>query len=289
MPFTSVDLDQAIANSGGGPQPPEGLARVLLKLQGLDATGRYAGLLASIRNANNEANLRAAIFEATFAHQFEAAGLAMAHEVPQLPAMGTIDFRRTNPAGEAIYFELHLRQQDQATADAIGAQLRSTGAYQVHQGNAEQQAEIQRLQSCIISKVQNANGNPRKFAPPVQGCLNLVVVSISDLFLNAPDSFDCMLASYGDPAVPLAFRNGIFGLFQDLPAGAPMQIQALEQRFSHCRHTLHGIVFAFRVEGDGVLDFELEQVTVWNRHLMVLGQEQAALAEISQALPGRAA
>lgn len=243
-------------------------------------------MLNDLRQANNKANFLARVFEATVAHQFEASGLPLEYEVQQLPDQRTsVDFLRSTPAGESAYLELHLLQQDLATGNDISAQLNSTGWYKVFKGNQDEQREILRLQGCILSKVQRPDGTPIKFFQVQAGVFNLVVVCISDVLLGTVDPFDCLLTLYGDPEVPEHCRNGIFGLFQETKAEYPQAIHDLAARFAHVKATLHGVVFAFKEPRGGVLNYNIHQVTVWNRSLVTEQDIGEVAAEIHAALP----
>jgi hypothetical protein len=286
MAFTELELTTAIANSGGAQQPACDVSALLAKLQVLDATGRYAGLLNGLRHSNNKANFLSRVFEATAACQFEAQGLPLAYEVQQVADQRTsIDFLRTTQNGDLVYLELHLLQQDLTTSNDIAAQLNATGSYQVLQVNEEHQREIVRLQSCILSKIQRGDGTPIKFLQVQPGVFNLVVVCASNILLGTADPFDYLLALYGDPEVPEHCRNGIFGLFQESKAEYPQAVQDLATRFAHAKATLHGVVFATKEPRGGVLDYSIHQVTVWNRSLVTDLQVAQVAAEIQSALP----
>jgi hypothetical protein len=286
MPLVEADLLQAIASSGGAAQPAADVTALFAKLQILETTGRYAGLLDDLRQANDKGNFLARVFEAVVAFQFETAGLPLAYEVQPLPDQRTsVDFLRTTQPGKSVYLELHLLQQDGATGDDISAQLDATGWYKVFKGNEDEQREIVRLQSCILSKVQRRDGTPIKFFQVHADVFNLVVVCISDILLGTVDAFDCLLTLYGDPEVPEHCRNGIFGLFQQDKPEYPQAIHDLAARFAHARSTLHGVVFAFKEPRTGVLDYAVRQVTVWNRSLVDEKGAAEIAAEISTALP----
>jgi hypothetical protein len=63
--------------------------------------------------------------------------------------------------------------------------------------------------------VQDRHGNPIKFFSTDPDVLNVVVVDATKSILGIIDIYDCLLATYGDPAVDEVYRRGIFGLFQE--------------------------------------------------------------------------
>jgi len=74
MPLTRESLIAAIAASGGVAQPDDQVDGLLAKLQLLEATGRFGGLLCGILKANDKSNFLALLLETTFAYQFERIG-----------------------------------------------------------------------------------------------------------------------------------------------------------------------------------------------------------------------
>jgi len=268
MSFDRATLEAAIAASGGAEQPADQVDGLLAKLKTLEATGRYASLLKGIAKANDKSNFLALLLEATFAHQFEASGIALDYEVNQDAGDGSsIDFGMKLDDGRVAYFELRLLQQDQATAVAIAEQLTQSGLYAVEKDGADEQKEVLKVQSTVLSKVENKDGKPIKFLKADAGVINVVVVCISDILLGTVDLYDCLLATYGDPEVPKECRRDVFGLFQDVKPEYPTEIQKAATRFAHLKATVHAVLFLFRPAGSGVLDYSLRQVLVWNRAL----------------------
>lgn len=277
MPIDRPTLEQAICASGGK-QPDEQIEGLLAKLQELEAAGRYGGLLKHLIQANDRSNFLSCVLEATFAHQFERAGLSLEHEVTQAQdsAQGsTVDFALKLPENRTAYFELHLIQQDKATAESIAKQLSMNGAYAIWKDEDNERKEVLRVQGTILGKVQDSDGNPVKFFQVDEKTFNIVVVCISDILLGTADHYDCLLATYGDPEVPEACRLGMLGMFQSLTPEDPDQLHAIAARFNHFRATIHAVLFLFRPPGSGVLDYALQQMIVWNRALVT--QADAAL------------
>lgn len=268
MSFDRATLVAAIAASGGAAQPDDQVNGLLAKLRALEATGRYASLLKGVAKANDKSNFLSLLLEATFAYQFESCGINLDYEVKQDATNGSsIDFGMKLNDGRVAYFELRLLQQDQATAKDIAQQLTKAGLYAIKKDGADEQREVLKVQSTVLSKVEDKHGKPVKFLKADPSVVNVVVVCISDILLGTADLHDCILATYGDPEVPEECRRDIFGLFQDVKPAYPAEIQAAATRFAHLKATVHAILFLFRPRGSGVLDYTLQQVLVWNRAL----------------------
>lgn len=269
MTFDHTALEAIIAASGGAVQPTDQVEGLLAKLQALEATGRYGALIKGISKSNDKSNFLALLLEVTFAYQFEIQSIPLDYEVKQDSNNGSsIDFAMKSDDGRVAYFELRLLQQDQATAQAIAEQLVKTGAYAAAMNGDDEQKEVLRVQSTILSKVENKDGKPIKFLKTDAGTLKIIVVCISDIMLGTADLYDCLLATYGDPDVPAEYRRGIFGLFQDVHVEYPKHGQDAAIRFAHLKSTVHAVLFLFRPTGSGALDYSLRQVLVWNRAIM---------------------
>ncbi|MFC6519235.1 hypothetical protein ACFQAT_05025 [Undibacterium arcticum] len=252
------------------------------------ATGRYGALFKTLANANNKSNFLAFLLEVTFAHQFETAGMPLAYEVKQVSEQtSSVDFKLAAQTGDAVFFELQLQQQDQPTANHIAEQLAQGLVYAAMKDGDGQTDEIFRLQSTILRKVQKPDGSPVKFLQNGAGIVNIVVVCISDILLETPDAFDCTLTMYGDLEVPEHCRRGVFGLFQDTKAGDTEEFQVRAAKYAHIKGTLHGVLFIFRPNGSGVLDYHLQQVMVWNRNLVSQAQAAPLMKQIAAALPAK--
>jgi hypothetical protein len=79
----------------------------------------------------------------------------------------------------------------------------------------------------------------------------------------------------------------VVGLFQTSNAGDRPKKQARVASFAHIRATIHGVLFLFRAAGAGVLDYQLEQVMVWNQDLVAEQQAKALMTDIAAMLPSR--
>jgi len=286
MPFDRATLEAAVAASGGAAQPDNQVDGLLAKLKTLEATGRYASLLKGIAKANDEGNFLALLLEASFAYQFESRGINLEYEVKQDPTDGSsIDFGLKLDDGRVAYFELRLLQQDQATAQAIADQLTQSGLYAVEKDGVDEQKEILKVQSTVLSKVEDKYGKPVKFLKADASVINIVVVCVSDVLLGTADLHDCILATYGDAEVPAECQRGVFGLFQNMKPEYPKEIQAAAARFAHLKSTLHAVLFLFRPAGSGVLDYPLQQVLVWNRALTTAHSARPVGERVWAAIP----
>lgn len=286
MPLDRATLEAAIGASGGAAQPPDQVDGLFAKLQALEATGRYGLLLKAIAKANDKSNFLALLFEATFAHHFEAQGIALDYEVKQDKANGSsIDFGMKLDDGRVAYFELRLLQQDKSVTESIAKQLSDTGAYVAAMNGNDEQRAVLKVQTTVLSKVEDKNGKPVKFLKTDEATLNIVVVCISDILLGTADLYDCLLATYGDPEVPQECRREVFGLFQEVRPEYPKHIQNAAVRFAHLKATVHAVLFLFRPTGSGVLDYPLRQVLVWNRSLTTEGVARPVTERIYAAIP----
>lgn len=288
MPIDRPTLEAVIKASGGVQQPDDQVAKLLAKLNLLEARGRYGGLLRSIRASNNKWNFLASLLEVTFAHQFETAGVGLDYEVRQEPdSPGTIDFRMPASTGDVVFLELRLVQQDENTTSNIAQQLEAKQEYAVAMDGEGERDAVVRLQRTILQKVQRKDGTSIKFVHAGAGVINIVVVGVSDLLLGTVDAWDCVLAACGDAAVPVECRRGVVGLFQSPNAADPPETQARVASFAHIRATIHGVLFLFRAAGAGVLDYRLEQVMVWNQNLVTDDRAKALMKDVSAVLPAR--
>ena len=288
MPIDRSILEAAIQASGGARQPDNQVDGLLAKLLSLEVTGRYGALFKTLIKTNNKSNFLAVLLEATFASQFENADMPLEYEVKQASDdPSSIDFKLAGKTGDTVFFELQLQQQDQPTADNIAKQLAAGPVYEVVKSGGKEVDEIFRLQSTILRKVQKPDGTPIKFLQSGTGIVNIVVVCISDILLGTADAFDCLLTMYGDSGVPEQCRCGVFGLFQEPKAGDTNEFQTRAAKYAHVMSTVHGVLFLFRPDGSGVLDYHLHQVMVWNRHLVSKAQAALLMEHITAALPSK--
>ena len=255
----------AITRSGGGQNPINEIDTFLPRIELLQQAGRYSLLLSQLFAANDKSNFLALILEVNFAYQFESRGLALTYEVKQAPEhKSSIDFLRVLPSGDHVYLEVRLLQEGQS----------------VH---GDQDAII-RIQSAILSKVQNANGAPTKFLSTAANAVNIVVIDASSSISGMLDFPDCVLATNGDPHVEEVFRRGLFGIFQEDRPAYPEHIHTLAAKYERVRQTLHGVLFLFRPDTE-LLAYQIEQYLIWNPTLVERQRAGYIYEDVSTALP----
>jgi len=248
---------------------PDEVAGIVKKLEYLDRLGRYTLLLKNLTKCNDINNFKSIIVEATFAYSFEAVNMPLFYEESQTENQeSSIDFLLNTQDGKNIYFEIRVNQQQKQTQKEIAQQLSQNNMYSVSWNGMEEQKDIIRLQSNILSKVQGKDGVPTKFFTATSGVFNIVAVDITELLLGVVDKNDCILAAYGDPYVEERYRRNIFGLFQKPKQNYPDFILDVYKKFFHFRKTIHGILFLVRHSLSGPLDFELRYLLIQNIDLV---------------------
>jgi hypothetical protein len=288
MPMDKQALVDAIRNSGGKRWALAEVDDLWPRIELLQNTGRFGSLISQLAAANDKSNFLALVLEANFAYQFESQGLQLAYEVKQEPGKpSTVDFLRQTPAGKRAYLELRLLQQRKSIKDMIDEQLQKYGIYKVLLGGDDEKREVERLQNTILAKVQDAKGAPIKFFSTDPDVLNIVVVDVSETILGTIDLYDCLLATYGDPAVDEVYRRNVFGLFQEDKPEYPLRIHNLATKYAHLRSRIHGVLFLFRQPDSGVIAYSLQQYMVWNRALVDEPTAQQVYPYLSAAIPLR--
>lgn len=278
-------LAQAMKSSGydvEGSAPR--LVPVISKLELLADRGNFGRLLGDLLACNNRSNLHASLFEAVFAWHFEVRGKHLLYEeIQQTSGTTTIDFLYTPSEQMRIYFELRLLQQQEAITTLFEEQLRETEYFGTLLDGSDEQREVVRLQRVILEKVQDRNGNPVKFFSAEPPNYNVLVIDVTQPFLGMVDKYDCILACYGDEAVPPLCRRDIFGLFQIPASDASSRFLDISNRCERLRKTIHGILFMRRLRGSNPIDFELQCYFIPNRHLITDKPYQCILAEFASA------
>lgn len=256
------------------------------KLACLQATGRYSRLLSDLFAANDKANIQSLILESTFAYQFEANGKALDYEVRRRSDdESSVDFHRELESTQHLYMEMRLVRQRQALTDLFEEQLgRSDYAGTTLEGE-EDRAETLRLQRLILSKALSKDGEPIKFSAGVPGDYNVIVVEVSELHLGMIDLDDCLLVTYGDPAVPRWARRQMFGLFQEVQPEYPDFVQQIAAQFEPFRRTMHGVLFIRKQPPGSPVNFSLEFFLIPNRNLMTEQEGLEIARELKGAMP----
>lgn len=282
------ELIDAIRNSGGKQSALAEVDDLWPRVELLQNTGRYGALLSQLAATNDKSNFLALVLEVNFAYQFESQGSQLAYEVKQDAGKpSTVDFFRQTVTGKRVYLELRLLQQRKSITTMIDDQLLKHGIYRLLLGGDDEKREVERLQGTILAKVQDGKGRPIKFFSTEPDTLNVVVVDVSDTILGTIDVYDCLLATYGDPAVDEVYRRDLFGLFQQDKVEYPKRIHDLAAKYAHIRSRVHGVLFLFREPGSGILAYGLQQYTVWNRALVTEQIAQQVYPDLSTAIPVR--
>ncbi|MEW6358386.1 MAG: hypothetical protein AB1696_18780 [Planctomycetota bacterium] len=240
------------------------------RLKLLSDSGRYGGLRKRIFAANDWNGFRSYAFEVGFAYDFESNGREMAYEVRALSeGRSSVDFRYQSDK-KTVHFELRLIAQKKEISDSIRSQLDATGSYAILRNGEGEKGEVVRIQNLALSKCMDEDGQPIKFPPPKIGEYNVIVCNVSETLLGCIDTQDCLLAMYGDPAVPRECERGVFGLCQELPDSAPGQIREYYDKFKHFRETIHGLLFVRKPRQfiEPLLEWESEYNFVPNCTLM---------------------
>ncbi|MCD4728714.1 MAG: hypothetical protein K8R46_13700 [Pirellulales bacterium] len=258
---------------------------LLAKLELLENKKRYSLLLSELFNCNDISNFKSCLVETTFAHAFESAHIPLTYEAKQSNEHHTtVDFLRETEDGRKIYFELRVIQQRHQIKKDIDTQLNLNNMYSVSLNGTGEQEEIARLQSNILSKTQDKNGQPLKFFCNEKGTFNIVVAELSEIILEAVDKDDCMLAAYGDPYVEEFARRNIFGLFQKPESNYPVHILSIADRFSHFRNTIHAILFVVKFPKSTPLVFDLRYFLIPNINLISNSEAVILNEDIRKAL-----
>lgn len=261
------------------------LSPIVEKLDLLRSTGHYARLISDLLGANDGANLRSLVLEATFASQFELAGIPLLYEVRhRYDDETSVDFVREAASGNKLCIEMRLVQQRQALTTLFEEQLRNSDYFGTTLNGAEDRAETLRLQRLILEKAVNPRGELIKFPPDTTNSYNIVAIEVSELHLGMIDDTDCLLAAYGDPAVHEFMRRQLFGLFQEARPEYPMHIHELAARFAPFRAAVHAILFLRKVPPRSPINFRLEYLLVHNRKLMTPEEANSVAHEIHGAM-----
>ena len=256
------------------------------KLVALERSTNYKKLLKSLFSSKDLNEFNSYVFEAQFAYDFQASGQRLSYENRQLQKkLSTVDFCYELNEHKKIYFELRLIQQRKWITQSINSQIKHRKYYEIELNGNNERDETIRLQNLILSKCQDKNGNPIKFAVG-NDFINMIVVNVSELHLNMIDKFDCILTTYGDHAVPFYCRRGVSGLWQQLSQNSSEQDKELYRKFGHVRESIHGILFVRHVKNSGYLDRlfidrELEYFIVGNHNLLQKSYIERTLEKLS--------
>ncbi len=284
MPTLDKRLADAMNASGYGVTASDArLVPVVSKLECLADRASFGRLLSDLFACNDKSNLHAMLFEAVFAWHFLKKGKDLSYEVVQHPYSGTtVDFLRKPTSNMHIYYELRLLQQQSRITDLFDEQLKQSPYFGTLLNGSDEQHEVVRLQQVLLSKVQDRNGKPIKFFSVDSPNYNVLVVDVTQPLLGMIDKYGCILACYGDEAVPPHCRRDVFGLFQILSPGAPPPLQEIYCKFHRLRTTIHGILFMRRSRESNPIDFELQSYFVPNRAILYREPYDIILAEATE-------
>ncbi len=279
-------LAGALTASGYPVEPNDNrLTPLVEKLELLRNAGHYTRLLSNLLAANDSANLRSLVLEATFAYHFQSIGMPLQYEVRRRPDDETsIDFLRQTEWGKTLCIEMRLVQQRHGITTLFEEQLRRSAYFGTLSDGADDRAETLRLQRLVLEKAVNARGQLTKFSPEDINTYNIVAIEVSELHLGMIDDLDCRLVAYGDPAVPDHARRGLFGLFQESCPEYPDHIQEVAARFAPFRDTVHAILFLRQVPPAHPINYRLEYLLIRNRQLVTRAESDQIAREFLRAM-----
>lgn len=283
MPTLAEQLADAMKSSGCEVDGSDTrLAQVVAKLELLANRGRFGRLLGDLLACNNKSNLHALLFEAVFAWHFEKKGKFLQYEiVQQPPGCTTVDFQQVLSEDMHIYYELRLLQHQEATTQLFQEQLCQSEFFGKVMNGSDEQHEVIRLQQVLLAKVQDREGQPVKFFTADPPNFNLLVVDVSEPLLGMIDNFDCILACYGDGAVPPHCRRDVFGVFQVPGPDTTPRFLEIANRLERFRRTIHAVIFMRRPRESNPINFELECYCVPNGSILSERPYKSILAEVA--------
>jgi len=283
LPTLAERLANALKESGYNVEESDSrLVSLISKLECLSDRGSFGRLLSELFACNDKSNLHALLFEAVFAWHFERKEKQLLYEVIQQSTGGsTVDFLQAPFQDMCIYYELRLIQQKEVITTLFENQLKQSHFYGTLLNGPEEQHEVVRLQQVLLEKVQNRNGEPVKFFSADPPNFNILVVDVSQPLLGMIDKYDCILACYGDEAVPPHCRRDVFGLFQTASSNSPPLFQKISYKFDRLRSTIHGILFMRRPQESNPIDFELQSYFIPNRVILSEKPYEGIIAEIA--------
>lgn len=279
-------LAGALSASGYQVAPDDNrLTPLVEKLELLQKAGHYPRLLSDLLAANDRANLRSLVLEATFAFHFQSAGMPLQYEVRRRPDDETsVDFLRRTEWGKELCIEMRLVQQRQALTTLFEEQLRKSDYFGTILDGADDRAETLRLQRLVLEKAVNPRGQLIKFSPGDTNTYNVIAIEVSELHLGMIDDLDCVLVAHGDPAVPDHVRRGLFGLFQESRPEYPDHIQQVAARFAPFRDAVHAVLFLRQVPPAHPINYRLEYILISNQRLVTRAEADQIAREFRGAM-----
>ena len=279
-------LARALSASGYEVAPADNRITPLAeKLELIREAGRYKRLLSNLLAANDRANLRSLVLEATFAFHFETAGMPLQYEVRRRPDDETsVDFLRRTGWGKELCIEMRLVQQRQAITTLFEMQLRESVYFGTTLDGAADRADTLRLQRLTLEKAVNPDGQLIKFRRGDANNYNIVAIEVSGLHLGMIDDKDCILVAYGDPEVPDYARRGLFGLFQEPHPEHPDHIKEVAAKYAPFRDAVHAVLFLRQEPPVHPINYNLEYLLVHNRQLVTSAEAEQVAREFHGAM-----
>jgi len=247
---------------------------LLEKVNCIEANEKYAALIAQLRAAKEQGDLRGRVLEVNFVNAFAEHGVELDYGVKQgMP--GDIDFC-WSLSDLRVFIEMKLLGEDNKTKESIKQQLAEHGVSATF--FTEDTYDVARIQRDIFSKSSIKKFNPKPGAKEI----NLVAVDVSELQLGTVDIGDCLLAALGNKVAaqyyhPSILRPQIVGVFEyaDIDSLRPEQVEwirefhKLPDTHPHPREYIHGILFLFREPKErAALSYQLNGAVTWNPALM---------------------
>jgi hypothetical protein len=297
--MTSDEMQQVIRNAGGEIWALEFADELLVKVNRLEESGRYAQLLTQLRSAREPGDFRGRVLEVNFADQFLRNREELVYGARQ-GMKGDIDFL-WNVVGLNIFIETKLLGQHQPIEESIRAQLEAGGTFSI--AVSDDTRDIRRMQYDLISKATTTKFNPK----PSARWMNIVAVDVAELQLGTVDAGDCIVAAAGNAQLvsalgavpaPIAYgccRPDVVGVFErpteaKLTPGQRTWISEVHGRrpagMPHPRDYIHGALFLSREpRGKGALSYELSGILVWNSALVTIEMAGPVVDAIRKILP----
>lgn len=255
------------------------------KLERLEKTKRYSFLLAEVFKCNDVNNFKSLIIEVAFTYAFETVNRPLIYKTAQSNDHdSSFDFLRKTENGKKIYFKLRTNQQRSRIKEDIENQLKLENMYSFLSNGTGKHEEIIRLQSSILSKTQDKNGEPIKFVSTEPGVYNIIVAETSEITSGMADKNDCLLTTYGNPCMERYEQRKILGLFFKPETHYPDHVLTIAKHFSRFRKTIHAILFLVGHSNTGPLDIDLSYYLVPNTNLVTNSEAQFLDREIMPAL-----
>lgn len=261
------------------------ITNLSIKLEKLEKTERYSLLLSEVFECNDINRFKSLIVEVSFAYAFETVNRPLIYEETRSnDGDSSIGFLRETEDGKEIYFKLRSDRQHSRKKEEIEGQLKLKNMYYFLLDGTGKNEEIVRLQSDILSKTQDKNGESIKSLSSEPGVYNVVVTEISETTSGIVDKNDCLLTAYGDACMEGYEHQKILGLFFKPEKHYPDHVLTIAEHFSRFRKTIHAVLFLVGHFNTGILDIDLSYYLIPNTNLVNNSEAQFLDREIMPAL-----